>query len=74
LIKLKPFDDDEFVIVDIIDPGTGNWGGTGKIITLKAKDGKTFNGTFKGSFEDGVKLLKEKNKWIGKVVSCTYNG
>lgn len=74
LLKVKPVDDDEFIIVDIIDPGSGNWGGTGKIINFKMKDGKTFKGTFKGSMEDGRQLLKERDKWIGKEVTVQYNG
>jgi DNA ligase-1 len=74
LIKLKPFEDLEAEIVDITDPGSGNWGGTGKIITFRLNNGKTFNGTFKGCFEDGVQLLKEKNKWIGRKVTIVHNG
>lgn len=72
LLKMKSEDDDEAVIVNIKE-GTGNWSGAGKIITLKWKD-KTFDATFKGSYEDCVTFLKEKNKWIGKEVTFLYNG
>lgn len=72
LLKWKPLEDDEAVIVDILE-GSGNWAGTGKIITLKWKD-KTFNATFKGTMEEGAKFLKEKNNWIGKEVKFQYNG
>lgn len=72
LLKWKPLEDDEAVIVDILE-GSGNWAGTGKIITLKWKD-KTFNATFKGTMEEGAKFLKEKKNWIGKEVKFQYNG
>ena len=63
--------DDEAVIVNILE-GNGNWSKTGKIITLKWK-GEVFNATFKGTYEDGVLFLKEKNRWIGKIVTFLYN-
>lgn len=72
LLKVKPEDDDEAEIVGITE-GTGNWSGTGKIITLKW-NGKTFDATFKGTFEEGVEFLKNKKKWIGKTVTFLYNG
>ncbi len=74
LIKLKPFEDMEVVILDVIDPGSGNWGGTGKTASVKMANGKEFNATFKGSRETLVKILKEKDKWIGQKVTMTYNG
>lgn len=72
LLKVKPEDDDEAEIVGITE-GTGNWSGTGKIITLKW-NGKTFDATFKGTHEEGVEFLKNKKKWIGKTVTFLYNG
>lgn len=72
LLKVKPEDDDEAEIVGITE-GTGNWSGTGKIITLKW-NGKTFDATFKGTYEEGVEFLKNKKKWIGKTVTFLYNG
>lgn len=72
LLKWKPLEDDEAIIVDILE-GSGNWSGTGKVITLKWKD-KTFNATFKGTMEEGAKFLKEKKDWIGKEVKFQYNG
>jgi len=72
LLKVKPEDDDEAVIIDI-NEGVGNWAGTGKIITLKW-NGETFNATFKGSKEQAVQFLKDKKKWVGKTVTFLYNG
>jgi DNA ligase-1 len=72
LLKVKPEDDQEGVIVDIKE-GTGNWSGTGKVITLNWQ-GKTFDATFKGTYEEAVEFLKNKQKMIGKTVTFLYNG
>ena len=72
LLKLKPEDDSEATIIDIKE-GTGNWAGTGKIITLKW-NGVEFDATFKGSYEQAVEFLKKKKSWIGKEVTFIYNG
>ena len=83
LLKMKPTDDDEFIIINIED-GDGNWQGAAKRITFKGdvKNSKgvivnkaaEFSGNFKGSYEDGVECLKNKNLWIGKSVTVYYNG
>ena len=73
LLKLKPLEDDEFVITNIQE-GTGNWSGKAKIISLRAKNGREFDATFKGNMEDATEFLKVKNKWVGKEVSVQYNG
>ena len=72
LLKMKPEDDDEGVITDIVE-GEGNWAGTGKRIFIKWHN-EVIVATFKGSKEQGAKFLKEKNKWIGKTVTFLYNG
>lgn len=72
LLKIKPCNDSEAIIVEIQE-GQGNWAGAGKIISLKW-NGKEFNATLKGSYEQGVELLRNKNKWIGKEVKFLYNG
>ena len=72
LLKVKPEDDDEAEIVAISE-GTGNWSGTGKIITLNW-NGKVFDATFKGTHEQAVEFLKNKKSWIGKKVTFLYNG
>jgi len=74
LIKLKPYEDMEIVILDVIDPGSGNWGGTGKTASVRMDNGKVFNATFKGGRETLAKILQEKDKWIGQKVTITYNG
>jgi DNA ligase-1 len=72
LLKYKPENDDEAVIVDIIE-GTGNWAGTAKTCTLEWK-GKKFDATFKGTFEQGVDRLKNKKQWVGKTITFLYTG
>jgi ATP-dependent DNA ligase len=72
LLKVKPEDDDEADIVDIIE-GEGNWGGTGKVIKLRWK-GKEFDATFKGTHEEAVQFLRDKKKWVGRTVTFLYNG
>lgn len=74
LIKLKPYEDMEVVILDVIDPGSGNWGGTGKTAKVRMDNGKVFTATFKGDFETVKQILVEKDKWIGRKVTMTYNG
>lgn len=72
LLKLKPEDDDEATILDIIE-GEGNWSGTGKKIQLQWKD-KVFHATLKSTLEEGREFLSKKSFWIGKNVSFLYNG
>lgn len=73
LLKYKPLDTDEMEILDI-NEGTGNWKGKANIITVKMKDGRVFNATFKGKMPDAVTCLKNKDKWIGKIVTIEYVG
>ena len=70
LLKYKPEQDDEGIILDITD-GTGNWKGAAYNVTLKWKD-KVFDGVFTGSYELRAKILKEKKNWIGKEVTFTF--
>ena len=73
LLKYKPLDSEEMEILDITEGG-GNWSGKAKIITLKTKDGKVFDGTFKGSMVDASECLKNKKQWLGKIVTINFNG
>lgn len=69
LLKLKNVDDAEFTITGISE-GSGNWAGKAKIVHLK----EGFDATFKGTMEQAIECLKEKDKWIGKKVTICYNG
>jgi len=72
LLKVKPEDDDEAEIVDIIE-GEGNWSGTGKVIKLRWK-GREFDATFKGTRDEAAQFLEDRSKWVGKTVTFLYNG
>lgn len=72
LLKIKPENDSEGIILDIQE-GQGNWAGAGKIITLRWNNIE-FNATLKGTYEQGVEFLKNKKQWIGKEVKFLYNG
>jgi ATP-dependent DNA ligase len=72
LVKVKVDEDDEAVIVDLTD-GNGNWSGAATNVTLKWKD-KTFDGVFKGEYEQRVEILKNKKDWIGKTVTFFFMG
>jgi len=87
LLKVKPVEDDEFKILDI-NEGEGNWAGKAKIVTVQMLAGKEysvngvptdgadkiFDATFKGPMVEAVKVLKDKQDWIGKTVTVSYNG
>jgi len=72
LLKVKPEDSEEAIIIDIKE-GTGNWRGTGKTITLNW-NGKVFDASFKGSYEEAKDFLEDKKNWIGNTVEFLYNG
>lgn len=71
LLKLKSEDSSEAVITAITE-GVGNWAGTGKRISLKWK-GMEFDASFKGTYEQAVEFLKNKDQWVGREVTFLYN-
>lgn len=73
LLKMKPVDDAEFIVVDIQE-GNGNWAGKAKVIALRGEDGKQFNASLKGTMEHAAKVLLDKDKYIGKKFTVQYNG
>jgi ATP-dependent DNA ligase len=73
LLKYKPVDSDEMLILNIKE-GSGNWSGKAKTIEVKTKNGNIFEATFKGDMQAAEKFLKEKTKWIGKEVTITFFG
>ena len=72
LLKVKPTDDDEGVII-AINEGTGNAAGLAATATLRWKN-KEFDATFKRSQETRRDILKNASDWIGKEVTFCYNG
>lgn len=73
LLKYKPMESDEMVIVDIKE-GTGNWSCKAKIISVRMKNGEIFDATFKGDMESAQQFLTEKDQWIGKEVTIHFFG
>lgn len=73
LLKFKPEDDAEFLIIDI-KPGNGNWAGKAKNIVVKMPNGEVFDAVFKGTMEQGVECLANKDYWIGREVTIKYFG
>ena len=71
LRKFKLFIDEEFELLNIIE-GTGSWSGRAKSLTFRLEDGTTCDGGIKGDFAFTSKLLKEKDKHIGKLVTIKY--
>lgn len=72
LLKVKPEDDAEGLILDVME-GSGNWSGSGKTVKLRW-NGIEFDASVKGTYEQAVQLLKEKDKWIGREATFVYNG
>jgi DNA ligase 1 len=76
LLKVKPTDDSEGVIIKIIE-GVGNASGLAAKATViwDGPDGKTeFDATFMGSIETRQGILAAPDDWIGKEVTFLYNG
>lgn len=73
LLKVKPTDDDEFLILDI-EEGVGNRSGMAGKVHLKFHDGRVFKANVKGEEAQFVELLKNKADYIGKKATIYYNG
>lgn len=72
LLKYKLFDDDEFVILDIIE-GTGNLANAaGYCIIQLPNDKGTCKCNIKGNLKWKKELLENKSKYIGKLGTVTY--
>ena len=70
LLKVKKFEDEEFVIVDI-EEGRGNLAGkAGRIIV--DVDGKRVSAGLKFSHEDAAEIWINKDRYIGKKATIKY--
>lgn len=71
-MKLKNFYDAEFEIVGI-EPGSGNWAGKAKRMICKLPNSEeTFVSNIRGTMEEMEQLLKDKDKYIGKMTTVEY--
>lgn len=71
LLKYKLFVDEEFEIVEVL-AGLGSWSEYAKHLTVKFADGRKFNSGIKGNFAFAKKLLDNKDKHVGKLVTIKY--
>lgn len=71
LLKHKMFEDEEFMIVEIIE-GKGNWKGYAKAIEIRLPDGSTQQSGMRGNFEFAKKLLADKDQYVGTEVTIRY--
>lgn len=69
LLKYKPRDDDEFKIVDVEQGKDGT-----VVFRCVTKDKKTFGATKAGKKSENQKYLKNKKKYIGKMLTVQYQG
>lgn len=70
LIKIKTFQDEEFIVLDI-NAGKGNWSGKAKTIKLKIGN-SDFSAGIRGNEEYLAQVLKEKHKYIGKPAKVRF--
>jgi len=73
LLKYKPVDSEEMVILNITE-GSGNWQGKAKNIKVKTKKGLVFDAVFKGDMKSAEDFLKNSKEWIGKEVTIHFFG
>jgi DNA ligase-1 len=71
LLKRKDFMDEEFIIQGVHE-GEGNRKGTAGYMTFLTKEGKPFKSNIKGDFDYLAKLLKDKNKLVGKKATIKF--
>lgn len=71
LLKRKEFQDQEFIILDIIE-GKGNKTGMAGAFLFKNAQGIEFNSNIKGDFEYLKEIWNNKTKYIGKQATVKY--
>jgi DNA ligase 1 len=64
LIKHKTFEDDEYIITDIIE-GKGNWAGYAKAVEILLPDGTTQQSGMRGTQAFAKELLENKQDYLG---------
>lgn len=72
LVKLKEFDDSEFLISDVVE-GTGRDAGTA-VFELQLEDGRKFKARPVGSFEQRKDYFDRRTELIGKMCTVKYQG
>lgn len=70
LLKHKEFQDEEFTILNIGE-GIGNRTGTAGYMVFE-REGQQFNSNIKCTYEEGVEILNNRDKLIGKTATVKY--
>lgn len=73
LLKRKETDSEEFVILDVL-PGVGNWANRAKKVVLRINEHIIGEAGVKGTREYTRDLLLNKDKYIGKLATCLFQG
>lgn len=71
LLKYKPMETEEFQCVDVIE-GEGNRQGMAGKFVLLSPNGNTFEANMRGNFAYYKRLLEDKEKIIGKMITVRY--
>ena len=74
LLKYKKSESEEFEVISI-EEGEANWAGCAKFVWLKLPKGlkdKKFKSNVKGSQEHLREVLKNKDKYVGKMVTVEF--
>ena len=70
LLKHKSFIDEEYVILDICEGEGNRTGAVGNMIF--ERNGERFRSNVKCTYEEGVQILKDRDKLIGKKATIKY--
>jgi len=73
LMKIKSFEDREFIVLDVTD-GKGKFEGKACFICQNDIADNTFECTMATSMENKAKQLQEKDKYIGKKLTVKFQG
>lgn len=71
LLKRKEFQDEEFIIQDVLE-GIGNRSGMAGSLLLQLGDGRTFQSGIKGGRDHYRYLLAKRDQFIGKKTTIRY--
>ncbi len=71
LLKYKEFKDGEYLIMNVVE-GVGNKSGMAGAVVCKNYNGTTFNSNIKGNRDHCRFMLRNKDKYIGKMGTIKY--
>jgi len=74
LLKYKKSESDEFKVISI-EEGSADWAGCAKFVWCELPNGlkdKKFKSNIKGSQEELREIFKNKDKWVGKMITVEF--